>query len=59
MTILFPTSSLNQAFLVPNLRIFVLHQTLHLDKLEGVEFKYDNGFFEFQPESAEIKHLLS
>ena len=49
----------NQVFLVPNLGIFILHQTLHLNKFEGVDFKYDNGFFEFQPKNAQIKHFLS
>ena len=53
MTIAFSNSSLNicrlGVFLVPNLRIFILHQTLQLDKFEGVDFKYDHYFFEFQP----------
>ena len=38
----------------PKLRIFVLHQTLQLNKFEGVNGKYDNGFFEFQPENIQI-----
>ena len=41
----------------PELRIFVLHQTLQLNKFEGVNGKYDNGFFEFQPENIQIKHF--
>ena len=45
----------NLQFLVSNLRIFILHQTLHTDKFEGVDFKYDNGFFEFQSENNPIE----
>ena len=56
MTIAFSNSSLNTyklgVFLIPNLRIFILHQTLQLDKFEGVDFKYDHYFFEFQPSKA-------
>ena len=48
----------NQVIFLPNLGIFILHQTLHLDKFEGVDFKYDNGFFEFQPKNIQIKHFL-
>ena len=32
-----------------------MHQTLHTDKFEGVDFKYDNGFFEFQSENTPIE----
>ena len=42
---------------VPNLRIFILHQTLQLIKLEGINFKYDNDFHEFQSENIQIKHF--
>ena len=42
----------NQALLVPNLRIFILHHTV------GFDFN-DNGFFEFQPENTQMKHYLS
>ena len=56
MTIAFSNSSLNTCklgvFLIPNLRIFILHQTLQLGKFEGVDFKYDHYFFEFQPSKA-------
>ena len=48
MTILFSNSIAkytNQAFLVPNLKVFILYQTLQLNKFEGVDFKYDNAFF--------------
>ena len=41
-----------------NLRIFILDQTVQLNKFEGIDFKYDNGFFEFQPENIQIKHSL-
>ena len=44
---IFGQKYLNKAFLVPNLMIFILHQTLRSDKFEGVDFKYDNGFSEF------------
>ena len=47
MTITFSNSSQKYASLVPNLRIFILHQTLQSDKFEGIDFKYDNGFFKF------------
>ena len=49
----------NQACLIPNLRIFILHQTLQLDKFDGVDFKYDNGSFELKPKNTQIKHFLS
>ena len=39
--------------------IFILHQTLQLYKLEGVNFKYDTNFFEFQSKNIQIKHFLS
>ena len=48
----------NQGFLFPNLKINILHQTLLLNKFEGVNFKYDNGFFEIKPENIQIKHFL-
>ena len=48
-----------EAFLVPKLKFFILQQTLHLNKFESVDFKYDNGFFEFQPENTQMKHCLS
>ena len=31
----------------PKFKDFILHQTLQSVKFEGVDFKYDNGFFEF------------
>ena len=30
-----------------------MHHTLQLDKFEGVDFKYENGFFEFQSENIQ------
>ena len=36
----------NKAFLVPNLSFFFVCKILQLDKFEGVDFKYDNIFFE-------------
>ena len=41
----------NNAFLVSDLRILVLflYETLQLDKLEGFDYKSDNGFSTFQP----------
>ena len=56
VTIAFSNSSLNicklGVFLVQNLRIFILHQTLQLGKFEGVDVKSDHYFFEFQPSKA-------
>ena len=43
----------------PDQSTFILQQTLQLNKFEGVNFKYNNGFSEFQPENIEIKHFLS
>ena len=34
----------NKACLVPNLRMLVFAQNFALDKLEGVDYKYDNSF---------------
>ena len=34
-----------------------MHQTLQLIKLEGINFKYDNGFHEFQSKNIQIKHF--
>ena len=40
----------NNAFFVPNLRILVFaKKTLQLDRLESVDYKYDNSFSTFQP----------
>ena len=39
----------------PKFKDFNLHQTLQLDKFEGVDFKYGNGFFKFQSENTQIK----
>ena len=36
-----------------------MHQTLQFNKFEGVDFKYGNGFFEFQPKNIEIKHFFA
>ena len=40
-------SYLNNAFLIPNLKLF-LHETLYFDKLGGVDLKYDNCFRKFK-----------
>ena len=34
----------NKAFLVPNLKVLIFCLKLQLDKLEGVDYKYDNRF---------------
>ena len=50
MTILFLISTpkvRKSGIFGPKSKDFILHQTLQLDKFEGVDFKYDNGFFEF------------
>ena len=31
-----------------------MNETLHLEKIESTDFKYDNGFFKFQPENTKI-----
>ena len=54
-----PQKYANQAFLIPNLRILILHQMLQSDKSESVDFKYDNFFFEFQSENTQLKQFLS
>ena len=52
----------NKAFLLPNLNIFILHQTLQAENFEDVDLKYDNSFFEFYPhplpENTQIKHFF-
>lgn len=40
-------SYLNNAFLIPNLKLF-LHETLYFDKLGGVDLKYDTCFRKFK-----------
>ena len=45
-------------FSPPKVRIFIFHQNLRLNKLVGVHFKYDNGFFEFQSKNIQIKHFF-
>ena len=37
---------------------FGLHETLHFDKLEGADFKYDNSFLKFQLKKYPNKTLL-
>ena len=54
-----PQKYANQAFLVQNLRILILHQTLQSDKSESVDFKFGNFFFEFQSENTQLKQFLS
>ena len=36
-----------------------MHENLLLGKLEGVDFKYDNTFFEFQSKNTQIRHFWS
>ena len=45
-----------------NLDVFMLlrkFMKLHKFKFEGVEIKYNNGMFKFQPENTQIKHFVS
>ena len=41
----------NKTFLVPNFRIFILHQTFQLDKFKA-DFKCDNIIFKFQSKKS-------
>ena len=34
----------DKTILVPNLKLFCLHKTFHLERFEGAGFKYDNSF---------------
>ena len=34
-------------------------KTLQLDNFKGVDFKYDNSFFELQPENTQRNKFLS
>ena len=36
-----------------------MHQTLQLDKFEGVAFKYDYNIFKFQPKNFQIRNFRS
>ena len=38
---------------------YFFNEILQLDKFEGTDFKYDNGFLEFQSEITQIKKFLS
>ena len=35
-----------------------MHQTLQLNKFEGINFKYDNGFSQFQSKNIQIKQIF-
>ena len=54
MTIVFS----NYSPKICKLGIFYFAQTLQLNKLEIVNFKFDNGTFEIQPENIQIKHFV-
>ena len=47
----------NYGFLFRDLKIFILQQTLQLNKFEGADFKYDNGFFEFRHENIQKRNF--
>ena len=47
-----------KASLVPNSRILILHETLLLDKLEGIDYKYDSSFSTFQPKDPNRAFLV-
>ena len=49
MTIIFSNSA-------PNL--FALHETLHINKFEGGDLKYDNTFFEIPVQKCQNKASL-
>ena len=36
---------------------FLLHETLHLDKFEGVDFKYDSRLFKSQSKVTQIRQF--
>ena len=59
MTLAFSNFSLKilkKGLFCPNLRIFILHKTLHFDKFEGTDFKYGNNFSNLQPKITQIIH---
>ena len=36
---------------------FILHKALHLDKFQGVDFKYDNKSSKLQSKNPKIRHF--
>ena len=48
-----------EASLVVDLRIFILAQSLQLNKFESADFKYGSSIFKFQPENTQIRHFTS
>ena len=36
-----------------------MEQNLKLRKFKGIDFKYENGFLEYQPKNTQVKHFLS
>ena len=53
-----PKKYSHDALLVRNLRIFILHETLHIDEFEGADFKYDNNFSKLQTKSPNKAILI-
>ena len=47
----------NQAFLVPNLGIFVSLQNFAMRQIQGSDFKYDNSFLNFKPKKTQTRHF--
>ena len=45
--------------MVLDLKIFIFHEILHLEKFECVDLKYNNIFFKFRPKKIQIKHFWS
>ena len=44
---------------VPRFKDFYFAANFAIKQVRGVNFKYDNGFLEFQPKNIQIKHFLS
>ena len=50
----------NKALFGPKFKCFsFFRKILHLDKLEGADFKYDNTVFKFHPKSTQFREFLS
>ena len=48
----------NQCNLATKFILLVQHKTLHYNKFEGADFKYDNSFFKWQSKNNQIRHIL-
>ena len=62
MTKVFSSSTLKickSGIFSPRFKDFILHQTLHLETFESVDFKYGNGFFKLMSKNTQIKQFLS